>query len=818
MDERTDSAALRLLIPVAGWVVLSAVFLRWCASAGASGLGTNVFVHALVLAGATAWLAGAALRGKWTFRWTGPGVAFLLFALLGLVSVQRASYKLSALEHAYVYGTLAVLYFAILNLFATRRHLLLTLLFGFVLVVSLYSILQRFAIFPHVRVESTGDPRRASPEFEARLLSNEVFGTFFYPNTLAGFLALALPVIAGFLFDARGKVRGLAAVPLAGGLFALALTGSMGGWVAAGAGFLLLGALLATRGRERLRRFLWTACGTGAAVVVALVIAGPLAPGRLRNESMRMRDIYWSAAAKIAKDHPGMGVGLDNFREFYPAYRSDAQQEVKRAHNDYLQVLAELGIPGALAFLAFLFGTVACGARPRAETPPAETERGERWKLSVAGVAAMLLATVFTGAFAEFSRVTLLLVAGGWLAFAAFAHDGVAQTARGPLEGTHLGAVAGFTALLVHMAVDFDFYDYGVATALVAAAALIPILGGRARTVEVDRIPLALAGLLLLALLVPALILAPRLLDADRAKDEADKETDLAFQAEAKAVAAEAKGDMDQARRFLAEAAGSYTRALESVAEGEKLNFLDSEFYLRRASLTETLWERLRARKTFTDAAVAEMAVQEDTALQAIANALRVRPRSFTARSAQGFLHRKLAAFCLEAAAERGDRASLFRQQSLHHRIQAAEAFQEALKLYPGHAPARYFAARTIDEGAPFGAAREHYAAALRLSTLAGRERLVRLQLDVWQRARALARLDRKPEAESLLRDHFRAQLSLRNQRPAQQRMAIKDFLGVDRKGDKLRATIGDEYEGFMKEMIDGVLLEILKGLPTEPQ
>ena len=41
-----------------------------------------------------------------------------------------------------------------------------------------------------------------------------------------------------------------------------------------------------------------------------------------------------------------LGVGLDNWQDHYFQTKTDVQQETRKTHNDYLQILAETGIRG----------------------------------------------------------------------------------------------------------------------------------------------------------------------------------------------------------------------------------------------------------------------------------------------------------------------------------------------------------------------------------------------------------------------------------------------------------------------------------------
>lgn len=808
MDARTDRRLRDYLQPAAVLASLIAILLRWWTSAQAAGPGTNLLIHAAILAAALIAFADAVLRKSWTFRYSGAALPLILLALLGVFSVTRASHKLPALECAVAYGTFAVLYVLTIQLFTTRRHLLLTLLFAFVLAVSIYALFQRFVELPELQRTIRDDPGYTT-EFKARLLSNEVWGSFAYPNTLAGFLALTLPMLAGFIVDSGRRRAAIApAGALLVGVAAIALTGSKGGWLACGVGTGMLAVLLATRGRPKLRRAFWVFAAAAIVGIPALAVAGPLSPRRLPSESMRIRDIYWTAAVKIARDHPVFGVGLDNFREYFPAYKGEAQQEVKKVHNDYLQVLVDLGIVGLLAFLGFLGWTLGHGVRAKGEAiPPPEPIPGERRHLISAGIAAVVLWRLLVGDFSNFP--TILAILAGWTAYAAWTHPATAEVAKGDLEGTRLGILAGICAFAVHLGVDYDFYDFGVAMSLILAAALLTILSGRVESVDADRSPAWIAVAFLLLLILPALYFLPRLLDAERKKSEGMKFMADAVASDAMEKALVREGRLDEARRASSDAAGLFTRALESFQEWEKRNVLDVEAHLRHAELRQTLWDRLRRVTKYADREILELQTHEQIALQAVQNALTVCPRSVSARGMLGAFHLRLAQFYEEAAEKRPDRQSLFRSQAVSHRTSAGEHDLRAIELYPTLAPLRYQTARAGDEGAPVGDARLHYAEALRFSDLAARERQERLQLNEFQKARALLRLERKDEALRLLRSLFASSLT---PNPKQRRLTIESLLGHG--GDQIREIAGDEYDAFMKPVIDGVLRDMLSEIP----
>lgn len=226
-----------------------------------------------------------------------------------------------------------------------------------------------------------------------RLVSNDV-----HPNVMGGALVILLALVLGlllFAWQAQGRLENagllLAAVSM---LLVLVLTKSRGAWVGLAAALAVLVALR--------WRWGWLASGLGA-VGLGLWV-GSLGWGAFlemltANEAIRGLDgrlEIWSRGLYMLRDFPFTGVGLGSYGpvadRLYPFFL-EPPASVPHAHNLFLQVAVDLGLPGLLAWLVVFGGVIACAWRVwrygrRQENYLAG--QGERWAW---GLGAGLLAS-----------------------------------------------------------------------------------------------------------------------------------------------------------------------------------------------------------------------------------------------------------------------------------------------------------------------------------------------------------------------------------------------------------------------------------------
>jgi tetratricopeptide (TPR) repeat protein len=286
-----------------------------------------------------------------------------------------------------------------------------------------------------------------------------VFASFFNPNLLAGYLVMVIPVTMGVLsaisssprrLDGSGKglsggtvslLTALLTVALWLQLSALVLTGSrfgMGAFLIAAAIFLALGLFWGVLTREFLLRLALVGVLLLAVVWFSLPAAQRLTPQAATQEvhSGSFRIETWKGTLRMAWANPLLGVGLGAFEWRYPRYASVGFTRL--AHNSYLELMAEAGIPVLLLLLGLGIGWLTRALQ--AEMPPGERHAHARipfdWRPVRLGiVAGVLAAAMHNFADSDLACFANLLTLSGLLALGlAFAIDGVYTVPVGLIE------------------------------------------------------------------------------------------------------------------------------------------------------------------------------------------------------------------------------------------------------------------------------------------------------------------------------------------------------------------------------------------------
>ncbi|MGE0864399.1 MAG: putative O-glycosylation ligase, exosortase A system-associated [Vicinamibacterales bacterium] len=228
-------------------------------------------------------------------------------------------------------------------------------------------------------------------------------------NLVAVGMAMLLPMAGALGATAEGW-RKRAYQFLSIGVFYRAIsTYSRGGLLAVGA----VGGMYFWRSQHKLR--------TVAAFALAVALVLPvlpqaywdrmgtiMAPAEERDDSQQSRLHFWQVAVAMANDRPWTGVGHAGYPRAYNQYDwTQGQYLTNRAvHSAWFGVLAELGYPGLLLFIAIVFTSLRACRRVRKSAQRGEIP-GPLGPYAI-GLESALIAFIVGGSFVSFQYNEML--------------------------------------------------------------------------------------------------------------------------------------------------------------------------------------------------------------------------------------------------------------------------------------------------------------------------------------------------------------------------------------------------------------------------
>lgn len=266
-------------------------------------------------------------------------VAFVIYAIVRYCQADIEFVARQELIRILVY---AFLFFAIINnLHRQEAGKIITLTLVFLgMVISFYAAYQFLVKSSHVWNLPSRYPGRGS-------------GTFVYPNSLAGFLEMLVPlglsyVLIGRLSHVTKILLGYASLAMVAGI---AVTLSRGGWAVAGAVLVVFCVVMIFQRHYRIQALLLL--GVMLAIGIFAIPKAEIMQQRVQSTflSGRADDLrlgVWPSAVRMWQDHFWLGVGPAHFDQRFPQYRPvGVQARPVWAHNDYLNTLADWGLVGA---------------------------------------------------------------------------------------------------------------------------------------------------------------------------------------------------------------------------------------------------------------------------------------------------------------------------------------------------------------------------------------------------------------------------------------------------------------------------------------
>jgi len=301
------------------------------------------------------WIAKQVLEGEMKIRWN---PLFLPMAVFGLLIVSQLVFRMTAYRHDTVSLALLYLSYALLCFLAGQTLIKGSQARSLALVFSLYgAAMSGFALLQGIssngRLYWIRQPR----------MGGWIYGPYVNHNHYAGLMEMLVPIplVLSLTHLASSRARAVAAAAAAVMAGTIFLSGSRGGMLAIVAEFIILATLLVKQ-----KRSLRTAMGVGLflVIVVGLLtwIGGAELSKRIATVGASHSEITSNVRTNINRDglkmflkKPVLGWGLGTFPVVYPQFRTFYTNFfVNEAHNDYLQLLVEMGLLGFGTMLWFL--------------------------------------------------------------------------------------------------------------------------------------------------------------------------------------------------------------------------------------------------------------------------------------------------------------------------------------------------------------------------------------------------------------------------------------------------------------------------------
>jgi len=327
---------------------------------------------------AAVWLTGKISSARHVRRRTALDLPIIAFILLSASSLLYSPTTHSSLRALGMVVSFALFYFIVADVFVTktaRRRGIAALVAGG-LVSAVIGIAQLAGLMGWALPEFPGNPQR-------------IYSTFGNDSGLAGYLMIILPLEIGYVLAETRVARKLFLFGAVGAtLFAIFACGTRGVWLSLGISLPI--ALVLSLSSAKLRPVLHRNrlhLGAACAILLIVFLVQSVVPGLtsgdtsifdritssfdLRQRGVNDRLRLWRSALSIFADQPIAGSGLGTFKYLtqehqarYFARKAGAtllvptEIDTVRAHNDYLQLVGELGILGAIVVLWGMYRTV----------------------------------------------------------------------------------------------------------------------------------------------------------------------------------------------------------------------------------------------------------------------------------------------------------------------------------------------------------------------------------------------------------------------------------------------------------------------------
>lgn len=292
--------------------------------------------------------------------------AVFVFMVLIIISlffskILNMNFYINFLEPYFFFPNILIFYIAG-KINCKQQSQLINVVFLSAGIIGVYAVYQYFIGFRHLLeyINSAG----ISEGIEKVLNRRRVYASFISPNLFASYIIMMLFWKIGFLINGYPFTRKTAYVIISACLMAVALlfTKSFSAIAVFGLIFyLLIPYFLRGFGHNKMilkRVFFIIIVGVFIFTVLFVIfnrqrLMQSFNPADANN-SIIQRYYYWITSIKIIKDFPLIGVGWRKFGIAYEFYKPVSANVSNYSHNVFLQVWAEMGVAGFMAFLSIV--------------------------------------------------------------------------------------------------------------------------------------------------------------------------------------------------------------------------------------------------------------------------------------------------------------------------------------------------------------------------------------------------------------------------------------------------------------------------------
>jgi O-antigen ligase len=328
----------------------------------------------LILWAADSWLTGRLRYSRSLFQV--PLFAFAVYAFLqiipfgsftdatGIAGIPRTlSIEPFATQVTAIHLVALGMYLALALVYldsATRLRRLVTVLVVFGFLYAFFAILQ--SVLSPTRIYGIYGNGNLTP-----------FGSFVNRHNFAAYMEMLISIPLGLLFVGAVKpdkrlLYIIAVVLMTSSLF---LSGSRGGLVAIITEIIFLVILTTGEkgGRKIFLKLVLSLLLVAAAVGGAIFVGGDTSLTRIAETASSAdvtssRTHIWNVTLDIIKNNLPFGAGIGAYAQAYTQHDTASGLDlVEQAHNDYLQIIADAGIVGAIIGALFLFWLFRTGFR-----------------------------------------------------------------------------------------------------------------------------------------------------------------------------------------------------------------------------------------------------------------------------------------------------------------------------------------------------------------------------------------------------------------------------------------------------------------------